>query len=100
MEFLLKVWQWLTQSRTISDVKLLQDIYRTAIEDLKKDLAQAKEAIKEHRKRHPDNGVELDEWAAREDKLHKKIIALMQENMVLKEELIFLKKGQKDDGHR
>lgn len=95
MEWIKSIADWLFKSKTVSDVKLLQEIYRTAIDDLKKELAETKETIKEHRKDSTDNNTQLDEWAAREEKLHMIIIALMQENRNLKEELIFLKKEKK-----
>lgn len=95
MSWLKDIVIWIFRARSVSDIKLLQEVYKTAIEDLQRQLAETKASIKQHRERHPDNGVELDEWEQREEKLHKMIVSLLQENRDLKEELIFLKRMKK-----
>lgn len=76
-------------------MKIIQDVYREAITDLKKELAEQKKIIESHRHKHRGNGHELDEWLKREELLHAKIIKLIQENRDLREELIFLKRQYK-----
>jgi hypothetical protein len=95
MNFLTDALLWLIKGRSYSELKSLQDIYRTSIEDLKAELKEQKQIIAVHKKKHPENGKELDEWEAREEKLHNQIITLLNENRDLREELIFLKKSKK-----
>lgn len=95
MNFFFSAINWLAKGRSYSELKSLQDIYRTTISDLKTELKEQKQIIAVHKKKHPENGKELDEWEAREEKLHKQIITLLNENRDLREELIFLKKSKK-----
>lgn len=95
MKWLVDVGKWLIKARSASDIKLIQDIYRASIDDLIKERDRYKLIIEGYKKHHPENGKELDEWAKREEELHKIIIKLMQENRDLKEELIFTKKFKK-----
>lgn len=82
------------RGRSYTELRSLQEIYRTTIEDLKKEREEQRKIILSHKKKHPENGKELDEWELREEKLHAQIIALLNENRDLKEELIFLKKSK------
>jgi|SRR5688572_232797 len=68
----------------------IADVYLKHIDFQDKQLEEQRKIIAVYKEKHPENGKELDEWLAREEELHKKIIKLIQENRDLKEHIIFL----------
>jgi|SRR5882672_2822268 len=81
------------REKSPSDQLLMQQLYRGMLEDQQKRFNLTLVEIKAHRVNHPDNGVELDAWEKREHELHRQIIALINENRDLREELIFIKRA-------
>lgn len=76
-------------------IKEVTSVYLEAIKYLKEEQEEQKKIIAQHKLAHPENGKELDEWLKREEKLHKQIVGLLEENRTLREENIFLKKHKK-----
>ena len=82
------IWKLLFGNR--ASIAQINDVYIKHIEYLKAELEQQRQVIAAHKNKHPDNGKEYDEWLVREEKLHSKIIDLLQENKDLREQVIFL----------
>jgi hypothetical protein len=73
-----------------ASVAQINDVYIKHIEYLKAELEEQRRIIAGHKSKHPENGEELDQWRAREEKMHKDLIRVIQENRDLKEQIIFL----------
>lgn len=57
---------------------------------MKEDYEEQIKRIKQEKLKHPENGKELDEWMARERKLHLQIVKLIREKRDVEEKAIFL----------
>lgn len=86
------VFNWMFMRRSPKDTEVILNMYRTALFDKIKDWEEQKKIIERLKKKHPDNGIELDMWRAREEKLHHRILALMKENMEVRTQLSFWEK--------
>jgi BMFP domain-containing protein YqiC len=82
------IWKLLFGNK--ASIAQINDVYIKHIDYLKAELEAQKKIIAEHKKLHPENGKELDEWLAREEKLNKMLIEARTENRDLKEKIIFL----------
>ena len=70
----------------------MTDAYLKTIKFLKDEIDEQRKIISDYKKKHPDNGKELDQWLAREEENYRRIVELLQQNRDLREENIFLKK--------
>lgn len=87
-DILSHLWKLATSNR--GKITEINDVYLNHISYLKEELGAQKRIIDEHKLKHPENGKELDEWRAREEKLHKDLVEQIQANRDLKEQIIFL----------
>lgn len=90
-EFIVWLWKKVVASRNPVDYKEMQEYYITRISFMKSDYERQIAEIKEEKKKHPENGKDLDKWQEREVINYRKLIDLNQDNRNLKEEIIFLK---------
>lgn len=89
------IWELIksaAKKRPASDLVALQQMYRGMVEDLQKELAEQKRQIELYKRNQPENGIEMDEWIQREEKLGQELIKAWREITDLKGQLIFYEK--------
>jgi len=78
-----------TRKSRAEGIQIEDEIYQSRIEFLKKELGEQKKIIQSYRDTHPDNGVELDAWTAREEKLYQEKLQMEREIFELRGHLKF-----------